>query len=166
MLPGLVFNGERSIGSYGKLAKGERVSVNLSTNQAAIAVGRTLHSSYDMYMCGGHGKCVEILHVVGDELWALGGKFSPPELGPPPHLEKSVLDQVMQDSDSGDDSDESVSSDDAGTNNHSQDNVKEDDEASAAGKLIILSIFILLSNKVKTNSCVSNNTRRYFSVDQ
>lgn len=36
-----------------------------------------------MYMSGGHGKCVEILHVIGDKLCQLGKPPLRPNLGPP-----------------------------------------------------------------------------------
>lgn len=36
-----------------------------------------------MYMSGGHGKCVEILHVIGDTLCQLGKPPLRPNLGPP-----------------------------------------------------------------------------------
>ena len=36
-----------------------------------------------MYMAGGHGKCVEIIHVIGDTLCQLGKPPVRPDLGPP-----------------------------------------------------------------------------------
>lgn len=48
-----------------------------------MAVGITSHSSYDMYMSGGRGKCVEILHALGDTLCQLGKPPARPNLGSP-----------------------------------------------------------------------------------
>lgn len=50
--------------------------------QAPVAVGITALSSEDMYMSAGHGKCVEILHVIGDTLCQLGKPPLRPNLGP------------------------------------------------------------------------------------
>lgn len=50
--------------------------------QATVAVGITALSSEDMYLAAGHGKCVEIFHVIGDMLCQ--GKLPlRPDLGPP-----------------------------------------------------------------------------------
>lgn len=51
--------------------------------QAPIAVGLTALSSEDMYMAAGHGRCVEIFHVIGDTLCQLGKPPTRPDLGPP-----------------------------------------------------------------------------------
>lgn len=51
--------------------------------QAPVAVGVAAHSSYDMYMAGGRGKCVEILHAMGDSLCQLGKPAQRPKLGKP-----------------------------------------------------------------------------------
>lgn len=52
--------------------------------QATVAVGITALSSEDMYLAAGHGKCVEIFHVIGDMLCQLQGKLPlRPDLGPP-----------------------------------------------------------------------------------
>ncbi|XP_075214113.1 eukaryotic translation initiation factor 2D [Lycorma delicatula] len=82
MLPGVVFSEEVSIKSYGKLNKGDRVSVNLTCNKAPIAVGKAALSSYDMYMSAKRGKCVNILHFYGDTLSNYGSTLLIPELGP------------------------------------------------------------------------------------
>lgn len=50
--------------------------------QASVAVGITALSSEDMYMSGGYGKCIEILHVMGDTLGQLGKPPARPNLGP------------------------------------------------------------------------------------
>lgn len=51
--------------------------------QATVAVGITALSSEDMYMAAGHGKCVEIFHVIGDMLCQLGKPPQRPDLGSP-----------------------------------------------------------------------------------
>lgn len=51
--------------------------------QAAIAVGITALSSEDMYLAAGHGKCVEVFHVIGDMLCQLGKPPVRPDLGSP-----------------------------------------------------------------------------------
>lgn len=51
--------------------------------QAAVAVGVTALSSEDMYMAAGHGKCVEVFHVIGDTLCQLGKPPLRPDLGSP-----------------------------------------------------------------------------------
>ncbi|XP_063237573.1 eukaryotic translation initiation factor 2D [Bacillus rossius redtenbacheri] len=83
MLPGIVLKNGAHINAYGKLSKGDRIAVNMTTNKAPFAVGKAALSSYDMYMSGRHGKAVEILHFVGDELWSIGTRVTLPELGPP-----------------------------------------------------------------------------------
>lgn len=110
MLPGVVLPGGISINAYGKLSKGDCVSVNLTTNQAPIAVGVAAHSSHDMYMCGGRGKCVNILHFVGDLLWSQGAKYNIPELGPPPGLSACVFENLSSEDESEDDSEDDESS--------------------------------------------------------
>lgn len=126
MLPGVVLPGGISINAYGKLAKGDCVSVNLTTNQAPIAVGLAAHSSHDMYMCGGRGKCVNVLHFVGDMLWAQGAKFNIPELGPPPGFEASASKMLMTDEESSDEG----SSDEESSGEDSSDGESKDDEES------------------------------------
>lgn len=43
----------------------------------------TARSSEDMYLAAGHGKCVEVFHVIGDMLCQLGKPPSRPDLGLP-----------------------------------------------------------------------------------
>lgn len=81
MLPGVVLPGEISIKSYGKLEKGDRVAVNLTSNIAPIAVGKAALSSFDMYMSAKRGKCVNVLHFYGDTLSNYGSTLPIPELG-------------------------------------------------------------------------------------
>jgi translation initiation factor 2D len=89
MLPGVVVDRELGIKAYngGKLQKGDPLQVNLSTNRAAFAVGAAALSSEDMYMAGGRGKGVRILHFYGDHLWASGSRQEMPVLGRPDGLD-------------------------------------------------------------------------------
>lgn len=83
MLPGVVLpKNDGGLHAYGRLEKGERVAVNLTSNRAPIAVGMAANSSYDMYMCAKRGKCVQVLHYYGDLLSTYGTKLVVPELGP------------------------------------------------------------------------------------
>ena len=43
----------------------------MTSNRAAVGVGLLAHSSSDLYMCGGHGVCVRMMHVFGDKLWGM-----------------------------------------------------------------------------------------------
>ncbi|XP_058831113.1 eukaryotic translation initiation factor 2D [Topomyia yanbarensis] len=70
MIPGVVRNGS-DLKSWGNYRKDDVVAVNLTSNRAAVAVGLLAHSSDDLYMCGGHGVCVRVLHVFGDKLWGM-----------------------------------------------------------------------------------------------
>lgn len=84
MLPGLVLKEPVTLYSFGKLPKGSPVSINTEDNKATVAVGITALSSEDMYLAAGHGKCVEIFHVIGDMLCQFQGKLPlRPDLGPP-----------------------------------------------------------------------------------
>lgn len=46
------------------------MAVNLTNNSSAVGVGQLARSSDDLYMCGGHGVAVKMLHMFGDKLWA------------------------------------------------------------------------------------------------
>ncbi|XP_011632105.1 eukaryotic translation initiation factor 2D [Pogonomyrmex barbatus] len=83
MLPGLILKEPVTLYSFGKRPKGTPVSINTENNKAAIAVGVTALSSEDMYLAAGHGKCVEVFHVIGDMLCQLGKPPLRPDLGPP-----------------------------------------------------------------------------------
>lgn len=83
MLPGLILKEPVTLYTFGKLRKGTPVSINTEENKAAIAVGVTALSSEDMYMAAGHGKCVEVFHVIGDMLCQLGKPPLRPDLGSP-----------------------------------------------------------------------------------
>ncbi|XP_043508917.1 eukaryotic translation initiation factor 2D [Frieseomelitta varia] len=82
MLPGVIVKEPITLYSFGKLQKGTPVSINTDDNQAPVAIGLTALCSEDMYMSGGHGKCVEIVHVIGDTLCQLGKPPVRPNLGP------------------------------------------------------------------------------------
>ncbi|KFB49761.1 AGAP011804-PA-like protein [Anopheles sinensis] len=70
MIPGIVKQGT-SRASWGRHQKDDIVAVNLTSNRAAVGVGLLAHSSDDLYMCGGHGVCVKMMHVFGDKLWGM-----------------------------------------------------------------------------------------------
>ncbi len=91
--------------------------MNLVTNRAAFAVGTAALSSEDMYMAGGRGKGVRILHCYGDHLWTSGSKQEMPDLGVPDGLE--FLEK--KGGDKGD-------ADDLGDSEH-DDEVKDDEDA-------------------------------------
>ena len=68
MMPGIVKEGG-DLKSWGRFQKEQVVGVNLTSNRSAIAVGTLAKDSEDMYMSGGQGICINILHVFGDKLW-------------------------------------------------------------------------------------------------
>ncbi|XP_035892486.1 eukaryotic translation initiation factor 2D [Anopheles stephensi] len=70
MIPGVVKQGT-NLASWGRHQKDDVVAVNLTSNRAAVGVGLLAHSSSDLYMCGGHGVCVKMMHVFGDKLWGM-----------------------------------------------------------------------------------------------
>uniref|UniRef100_A0A182QHK2 Uncharacterized protein n=1 Tax=Anopheles farauti TaxID=69004 RepID=A0A182QHK2_9DIPT len=70
MIPGVVKQGT-NLASWGRHQKDDIVAVNLTSNRAAVGVGLLAHSSSDLYMCGGHGVCVKMMHVFGDKLWGM-----------------------------------------------------------------------------------------------
>ncbi|KAM8705276.1 hypothetical protein ACLKA7_009698 [Drosophila subpalustris] len=69
MLPGVVPLGV-GLSMYGHFKKGQLVGINLTNNSSAVAVGQLARASDELYMCGGHGVAVKILHLFGDKLWA------------------------------------------------------------------------------------------------
>ncbi|XP_026476560.1 eukaryotic translation initiation factor 2D-like, partial [Ctenocephalides felis] len=83
MIPGVVLpENIEGPAAWGKFEKDQIVSINLTNNKASIAVGKTCHSSMDMYMAAGRGRCIEIIHVLGDELCSLLAPAIPtPDLG-------------------------------------------------------------------------------------
>ncbi|XP_073819117.1 eukaryotic translation initiation factor 2D isoform X2 [Musca autumnalis] len=71
MLPGVVTHGKGGMNVYGHYKKGQLVAVNLTSNKYAVGVGFLPRSSEDLYMCGGHGVAVKMLHLFGDKLWGI-----------------------------------------------------------------------------------------------
>lgn len=59
--------------------------------QAPVAVGIAARSSEDMYMSAGFGKCVEILHVIGDKLYSMDKPLPRPQLGPVIFIEQDLM---------------------------------------------------------------------------
>ena len=90
--------------------------------------GVAAHSSHDMYMCGGRGKCVIIQHFVGDLLWSHGAKFNIPELGPPPGLDSSVSEELACGDENNDSDSESSSESDEedGDENENEESSEEE----------------------------------------
>lgn len=70
MLPGVVKEGS-DLKSFGRFQKGDIVAVNLTSNTSAVGIGTLARDSEDLYMSGGQGICVKMLHVFGDKLWAI-----------------------------------------------------------------------------------------------
>lgn len=70
MLPGIIRQGQGTR-CYGYYKKHEIVAVNLTSNKAAVGIGLLAKSSDDLYMSGGVGIGVNVLHVFGDKLWGL-----------------------------------------------------------------------------------------------
>jgi len=85
MLPGVIIDESKGIRAYcdGKLQKSDVVAINLENNLAPVAVGKAFRSSEDMYMAVRHGKAIDVLHCVGDELWGAGTRVEVPSMGPP-----------------------------------------------------------------------------------
>ncbi|XP_055694680.1 eukaryotic translation initiation factor 2D [Lutzomyia longipalpis] len=88
MARGVVKQG-KGVQAWGCISRGDVVAVNLTSNTHVCAVGIFSQSSNDLYLNGGNGVCVEILHVFGDKLWAIEptacsqipvGKCAVPEL--------------------------------------------------------------------------------------
>lgn len=70
MMPGVVKKGS-DLKSFGRFQKDQIVAVNLTSNSSAVGVGVLAKDSEDLYMSGGHGICVQMLHVFGDKLWGM-----------------------------------------------------------------------------------------------
>lgn len=70
MMPGVVKTGS-DLKSFGRFQRDQIVAINLTSNSSAVGVGTLAKDSEDMYMSGGHGVCVNMLHVFGDKLWAM-----------------------------------------------------------------------------------------------
>ncbi|XP_017100914.2 eukaryotic translation initiation factor 2D [Drosophila bipectinata] len=69
MLPGVVPLGV-GLSMYGHYKKGQLMAVNLTNNNSAVGVGQLARSSDELYMCGGHGVAIKMLHLFGDKLWS------------------------------------------------------------------------------------------------
>uniref|UniRef100_A0A8D8QZQ3 Eukaryotic translation initiation factor 2D n=2 Tax=Cacopsylla melanoneura TaxID=428564 RepID=A0A8D8QZQ3_9HEMI len=83
MLPGIILKNPHNKKHFGSHKKGDRVLINLSSNKAGVAVGETARSSEDLFMSGGKGKAVNILHYWGDELCKMAIEIDYPQLGKP-----------------------------------------------------------------------------------
>lgn len=70
MLPGVVKEGS-DLKSFGRFKREDIVAVNLTSNTSAVGIGTLARDSEDLYMSGGQGICVKMLHVFGDKLWAM-----------------------------------------------------------------------------------------------
>lgn len=88
MLPGVVLPDIDGPAKYGRFEKGTLYAINVTNNKAPVAIGTTAHSSMDMYMCAGRGRCVNVLHSLCDHLCQMEGNVLPtvPALGPPTWL--------------------------------------------------------------------------------
>uniref|UniRef100_A0A6P4F5V4 Eukaryotic translation initiation factor 2D n=1 Tax=Drosophila rhopaloa TaxID=1041015 RepID=A0A6P4F5V4_DRORH len=69
MLPGVVPLGV-GLSMYGHYKKGQLMAVNLTNNKSAVGLGQLTRSSDELYMCGGHGVAIKMLHLFGDKLWS------------------------------------------------------------------------------------------------
>lgn len=70
MMPGVVKEGtDRK--SFGRFQRDQIVAINLTSNSSAVGIGTLARDSEDMYMSGGHGVCVNMVHVFGDKLWGM-----------------------------------------------------------------------------------------------
>ncbi|KAI5696841.1 hypothetical protein M8J75_000934 [Diaphorina citri] len=83
MLPGIILKNPHSKKHFGNHQRGDRVLINLASNKAGVAVGETARSSEDLFMSGGKGKAVNILHYWGDELCKAAIEIDYPQLGKP-----------------------------------------------------------------------------------
>ncbi|XP_046578103.1 eukaryotic translation initiation factor 2D-like [Haliotis rubra] len=107
MLPGVVVKGQVTLSTFGKMAKGAMCAVSLVGNRAPVAVGNACLSGEDMYLSAMRGKGVEIVHILGDQLWEFGDQSSPPDLGDDVFTE--LLGEAQQDDSDGEAEEASVS---------------------------------------------------------
>lgn len=70
MLPGIVKQGS-DLKSFGRFQRDDIVAINITSNASAVGVGILAKDSEDLYMSGGHGVAVTMLHVFGDKLWGM-----------------------------------------------------------------------------------------------
>lgn len=91
MLPGVITPPNK----YGNLPEGAPAYVNVSDNQAAVAVGVTAQTSFDMLRSGGKGKCLTVYHIYGDKLCSVEGTINiqMENLGPPDWLKFDNFDE-------------------------------------------------------------------------
>lgn len=101
--------------------------------RAPIAIGKTNLSGEDMYMSAMRGKCLNIIHVYQDSLWAMGDKsIQVPSIAP---VENATPEPA--ESTSGDQTDQTESASAAAVEEDAEnvekkfENVKISDEASA-----------------------------------
>lgn len=82
MMPGVIVPPD----GYGAFQKSQPAYMNFTTNRAAVAVGRTAQSSFEL--ASRKGKCLTILHTYGDKLCSLDHYKFPqiPDMGPPEFL--------------------------------------------------------------------------------
>lgn len=80
MLPGVVV----SKNGLPDVQRDQVVAINVTDNQAALAVGSALMSSREMVeVAGMRGKGIRVVHTFGDYLWMLGDKQEPPSIPVP-----------------------------------------------------------------------------------
>ena len=141
MLPGVVVDRELGLKAYNlggaRLQKGDLLQVNLVTNRAALAVGTAALSSEDMYMAGGRGRGVRILHCYGDQLWESGSRVEMPELGEPSGLEFLSKSDQKSDDDGESDSNQDVPSGDDAETQESPDLREEDGVADGIASVVL-----------------------------
>lgn len=71
MVPGIIRSGSGDLKSWGNYKQDDIFGINLMTNKSGIAIGFLAHSSHDLYMAGGRGIAVRVVHVFGDKLWGM-----------------------------------------------------------------------------------------------
>ncbi|KAF4530566.1 hypothetical protein B566_EDAN009721 [Ephemera danica] len=141
MLPGVIVDDPFTIKSFGKMEKGTRVAVNLSTNKAPVAVGKTALSSMDMYMSAKRGKGVHILHTIGDHLWFHSQRPPVPELGPPEVLSKAcTMESTCEEQTESGDEEEEEHTETASDGSEGEGENQEEDESIPEAELQILTL--------------------------
>ncbi|XP_013073483.2 eukaryotic translation initiation factor 2D-like isoform X1 [Biomphalaria glabrata] len=105
MLPGVVPDNEPSPKMFGKLQKGDLVSIKIAGNKSPVAIGKALLSGEDMYMSAMRGKGVSVLHIMGDTLWEMGDKSRPPMI--PETLPNSYCEEEVENTKTTEETDQS-----------------------------------------------------------
>lgn len=77
MMPGLITPEPVNLYTFKHIKKNDLVALCLNGNDASIAIGKAHYSGDDMYMSGMRGKCLNILQIYQDTLWALGNRTIP-----------------------------------------------------------------------------------------